>query len=233
MKWFKSSQKVIEEYYVREKEEEEEIVLNTEPLQLIEGFESVEEKYEKLATRLKIGLVAESPSYTLRRGLRKLSIPVYPIEDVTKYLNQKACSYNWHWWGLRDEDREFLLDGGDVHFNSSISPLLLANKLGWNQWTYNKQYSRDSSWVFIPPVYKLPIPYPALLTVEAISKTLPNAKFFISHTSTPEERAVYSESVLRLEDPFLAVAVIKKGSDPSMELMVVERWDEPSFRIKE
>ena len=63
-------------------------------------------------------------------------------------------------------------------------------------------------------VYQKAIPYPVLLTVQEIIETVPGVHFFVSDEARRSN----------FEDPFLAV------SCAGMDMCVIERWDEPSFR---
>ena len=62
-------------------------------------------------------------------------------------------------------------------------------------------------------VYHPPVPLPVLLTVEKVAEAVPGIHFYVSDATRPSDR-----------DPFLAVAANGMG------MLVIERWDEPSFR---
>lgn len=65
--------------------------------------------------------------------------------------------------------------------------------------------------------YHGPIPPPVIMTVEKVAAQFPGAHFFVSDVPTQADRTQY--------DPFLAV------SAPGMNFLVVERWEEPGFRM--
>lgn len=62
-------------------------------------------------------------------------------------------------------------------------------------------------------VYQQAVPLPVLLTVEKIVEAVPDVYFYVSGRIVPQT-----------DDPFLAV------SARGMSMLVIERWDEPSFR---
>lgn len=66
-------------------------------------------------------------------------------------------------------------------------------------------------------VYDKPVPYEALLTVDKIVEKFPAAVFFVSDETNAND----------FRDPFLAVLFPAHSA-----LTVVERWDEPGFRME-
>jgi hypothetical protein len=58
-----------------------------------------------------------------------------------------------------------------------------------------------------------PIPYPVLLTIDAVVQAFPMVRLFVSDEMREEA----------IPDPFL---LVKLGRDE----FVIERWDEPAFR---
>ncbi len=62
--------------------------------------------------------------------------------------------------------------------------------------------------------YEKPVPYPVLLTVQKIEKEFGEQVYFF----------VTDIRKVPLGDPFLAIVI------SGIEVMVIERWDEPSFR---
>ncbi len=63
-------------------------------------------------------------------------------------------------------------------------------------------------------VYQQAIPFPVLLTIEKIISIVPDVHFYVSDRSSSSKD----------EDPFLAVTTA------GMDMLVIERWDEPTFR---
>lgn len=146
---------------------------------------------EQIAIETKLGI---SPSReVLKSKLLKCiedeGINVYPRSQVVKYLDEKLGN-TWVWMGLRKVDSEHLGE----------------------RWVSHQEPARDVS--FSDEVYSETIPLPVLLTVEKISKAVPEVHFYVS--SLPEPKG----------DPFLFVTCQKIGG------YVVEKWDEPGFRRK-
>jgi hypothetical protein len=61
------------------------------------------------------------------------------------------------------------------------------------------------------------IPFPVLVTVEKLATQFPDLKFYVSDVPNQKDRPQ--------DDPFVGIAA--RG----MQLLVIERWDEPSFRM--
>ena len=64
-------------------------------------------------------------------------------------------------------------------------------------------------------IYKKPVPFAVLKTVESILAECPTMKFFISDESRKSDE----------KDPFLLIT-----NDNGHTRFIIERWDEPSFR---
>lgn len=83
------------------------------------------------------------------------------------------------------------------------------------RWHPVKEYATHRSWGtphFASEVYNKFIPLPVMFAMEKIERRMHDAEFYIT-------------GIREFRDPFLGVTV--PGSDT---LLIVERWDEPTFR---
>ena len=87
--------------------------------------------------------------------------------------------------------------------------------MGWNHELFHAQ--RNGS-TLESECYPGAVPFPVLLTVRKIAEAFPEVRFFVSDKPNRID--------FPREDPFLGVGI------PGIKLpLVVERWDEPSFRM--
>jgi hypothetical protein len=146
------------------------------------------QSYNQLASKLGVRSRAGIASSKLLGVLAEESIHVYDLARVEAYLDKKGY---WGWFPLRKKDAQYSTRVRRVTHTS-----------------YSSLYGAAQS-----NVYVLPVPYPALLTVDRIVNRC-EATFFVA-------------ALQDFPDPFLVAISLEEGS-PSM--FVIERWDEPSFR---
>ena len=154
------------------------------PSQFLPQAELGSSRDEYLRVASAVGL-AESPALRfecLRQFIQSENIRCFNSDQVHTFLDKKMGKGKWEWAPLRQSD--------------------LEHRKGW----------RDGDEVpFGTKIYTEAVPLPVLLTMEKIQAALPDAHFYVSHNSDPNE------------DPFLYVTVGVNG-------YIVERWDEPDFR---
>lgn len=160
-------------------------------------------EYQRVAA--KVGFAPRGlKSDALRQFLRDEGISVYASDAVKKYLDQKYGKEGER--GATWVWKPFRTADGESAEERS-------NRFngGWGM----PRHSRNGSIGREQSVYGKPVPLPVLLTVERILDKFPDAHFYVSdeYTAPP------------IADPFLAV-VYGEDSDP----VVIERWDEPTFR---
>lgn len=163
--------------------------------------------YEVLARKLHIPVPKQPSEVVLQHVLSSLSIAVYNLSAVRSYLIEKRPKDHWVIWSRLTENtpsRALF-----VKFRNFDSP----------------EYDRMTHGRISSVQYKKPVPYPVLLTIDAIVKEAKTygvtPTFFVSDFA---EKNVSPRPQLRL-DPFLAV-----GTTDSDAFFVIERWDEPGFR---
>lgn len=152
---------------------------------------AIDTEYHRVAQKLGLAIGARERAWA---RLQPLVETVYEEGKVSAYLKKIA-----------PRTQEF--DGEDYYMrrcNVAWVNLLEVGTL------LDEDFSPYKS---TPPVqYTKAVPFPALLTVERIKETIPEAGFYVSDfIEVPRA------------DPFLLVVV-------GGERFIVERWDEPSFR---
>lgn len=165
-------------------------------------------QYRKLAAKLGIATVPGDETvqrHKLLAVLQRLGIAIYPINAVRKYMDEKCIPIDnsWYWIPLRRRDRGLV-----------IKPNLHRKGIGWMSRTL-----RLGGTVSGATTYNQELPSPVLMRINEVQEELPEAMFYV--TDTRVQRASKRE-----RDPFLGVTL------PGLnELFVIERWDEPGFRI--
>ena len=140
--------------------------------------------------------------------LASLGIQSYKQEEVKQYLDAQYGKIPWGFRALRAQDNP----------NFALGNFIAADGT-WNNGGYRPDHSFTGRFIGgkDPRLYSKPVPYPALLTIDRISKEFPKATFWISDEMT--RQPVF-------KDPFLLVRFEERSH-------IIERWDEPQFRTKE
>lgn len=174
--------------------------------------------------------------YRLRAHLRDSGLSEYPLEDVEAFLNKKfgkakttvsgshsygpikyTTSHRWGWHPLRQKDAQSVA-------NWQIGHTYEVTKFGDEFYDggchgrYQCQWERR---VLTQPYNRL-IPMPVLQTVADIAVKFPSVSFIVADWADYETTTIVE--VPRVQDPFLGVL------GTGIPLMIIERWDEPSFR---
>ena len=158
--------------------------------------------------------------------------------EALREYNRLAEAIGWKPGSLLEQNvRNFLAENGICVFPYKKVERYLDSKFG----KCENPYPKESKWIWRPlrpcdfgmsrdvsgkcrngsvvekgPYYHGPIPPEVLLTVEKIAPEFPEIKFLVSDVLDPADR---------FGDPFLAL-----GAE-GMNLLVIERWGEPSFRM--
>jgi len=138
----------------------------------------------------------------LRIFFAENGICVYPYEKVFSYLDSKyGKPYGW--------SRNW---GWRPLRKQDVKRVFIGEVSGH----YEGLYQKNGHVLNQNENYVAAVPTPVLRTVEKIAEAFPDVHFFVSDQLGRGDRT---------RDPFLAVMV------QNMQPLVVERWDEPAFRM--
>lgn len=185
-------------------------------------------------------------AYQVRAHIRNSGLCIYDLKSVERFMDTKlgrptaetyggfsgnrienTVTHHWGWHPLRklDADR---FQAREIGRNYIWSPDGKGLTLKFNQ-DNNDFYSRkdlyrthtESRMVLREPYDRL-IPFPVLKTIADIAVRFPSIGFIIADWAEYEVTTL--KPTLMPQDPFLALI----GDE--IPVMVIERWDEPSFR---
>jgi len=116
-----------------------------------------------------------------------------------------------------DQLRNFLSENGIcVYDRQRVRRYMDSITPSGSEWIWAPIAYRDpiAPWDIPTAAYRKAIPMPVLMTIAKIREAFPEAEFFVT-------------DIRRLPkgDPFLSVRM------PGEELFIIERWDEPGFRM--
>lgn len=177
----------------------------------------------------------------LKAFLAENNITVYPYKDVSNYLRKKAETEGgqntyWCWKPLREQDKARVSHTQSIQrvwgdqirqdmlsrmYAAGLQAATLGTATATSTLAAQQQAMMEPLRRALPhgsfqteTVYAHSIPLPVLLTMKTIVSQFPDAQFYAS------------DYEVQRPDPFLAVTL------PGVEdLFIIERWDEPGFRM--
>jgi len=206
------------------------------------------DQYAKLAES--VGYHSEDiVLYQLRAHIRSAGLSEYSLSDVESYMDEKfgapfgtssgsqtygpikhTVRHRWGWHPLRASDASIVAGAeiGRIYkwtANGARDTIKFKNE--YDQENDLAKYNHDGRShsecrTVYPRPYNRLIPMPVLQTVAGIVERFPSVNFIVADWADYETTTIVPTS--RMQDPFLAVV------GPGIPLMIIERWDEPSFR---